>query len=52
MQRSPPSLSAENTSLLGVPRMLSDEKYRSWVVKQVRDPVVRVILGENEFPPL
>jgi Type IV secretion-system coupling protein DNA-binding domain len=34
-------LDCENVSLLGVPRMLSDARYRAWVVKQVRDPVVR-----------
>jgi hypothetical protein len=41
-------LECDNTSLLGVPRMLSDERYRNWVVKQVRDPVVRSF-WENEF---
>lgn len=35
-------LDCENVSLLGVQRMLSDAKYRRWVVKQVKDPVVRV----------
>ncbi len=41
-------LECENVTLLGVPRMLSDERYRSWVVKQVRDPMVRSF-WENEF---
>jgi hypothetical protein len=28
-------------SLLGVQRMLSDDEYRHWIVRQVKDPVVR-----------
>lgn len=34
-------LECENTSLLGVQRMLVDARYRAWVVRQVRDPIVR-----------
>jgi hypothetical protein len=34
-------LECQNVSLLGVPRMLVDEQYRAWVVKQVKDPVLR-----------
>jgi hypothetical protein len=34
-------LDCENSSLLGVQRMLSDTRYREWVVKQVKDPLVR-----------
>ncbi len=34
-------LECENVSLLGVQRMLSDERYRRWIVKQVTDPIVR-----------
>lgn len=34
-------LDCENVSLLGVQRMLVDERYRNWVVKQVKDPMVR-----------
>lgn len=34
-------LECQNTSLLGLPRMLVDADYREWVVRQVRDPVVR-----------
>jgi hypothetical protein len=41
-------LQCRNTSLLGVPRMLHDEKYRAWVVKQVKDPMVRSF-WVNEF---
>jgi energy-coupling factor transporter ATP-binding protein EcfA2 len=41
-------LQCENTSLLGVSRMLYDEKYRAWVVKQVKDPMVRSF-WEKEF---
>jgi hypothetical protein len=41
-------LQCNNTSLLGVSRMLHDAKYRNWVVKQVRDPMVRSF-WVNEF---
>jgi hypothetical protein len=41
-------LDCENVSLMGVPRMLADEAYRWWVVKQVKDPMVR-FFWENEF---
>lgn len=34
-------LHAENTSLLGVNRMLVDNNYRRWVVNQVSDPFIR-----------
>ncbi len=34
-------LDCENVSLLGVQRILSDARYRAWVVKQVKDPMVR-----------
>lgn len=34
-------LQCDNTSLLGVSRMLHDERYRAWVVKQVKDPMIR-----------
>ncbi len=34
-------LECQNVSLLGVPRMLSDERYRQWVLKQIRDPSLR-----------
>jgi hypothetical protein len=33
-------LHAQNVSLLGVPRLLTDERYRDWVVRQITDPVV------------
>ena len=38
----------DNTSLLGVSRMLHDDRYRAWVVKQVKDPMVRSF-WVNEF---
>jgi energy-coupling factor transporter ATP-binding protein EcfA2 len=38
----------DNTSLLGLSRMLSDANYRAWVVKQVHDPMVRSF-WLNEF---
>src|ERR1041385_7822524 len=41
-------LQCENTSLLGVSRMLHDEKYRAWVAKQVKDPMARSF-WVNEF---
>lgn len=41
-------LDCENVSLLGVQRMLSDGRYRAWVVNQVRDPIVRSF-WVNEF---
>jgi hypothetical protein len=41
-------LECDNVSLLGVQRMLSDGRYRAWVVKQVSDPVVRSF-WTNEF---
>jgi len=41
-------LDCENVSLLGVQRMLSDGQYRAWVVKQIKDPVVRTF-WEDEF---
>lgn len=34
-------LDCENASVLGIQRMLADERYRDWVVKQVKDPIVR-----------
>jgi hypothetical protein len=41
-------LECENVSLLGIPRMLSDDHYRRWVLQQVRDPIVRSF-WTNEF---
>jgi hypothetical protein len=41
-------LDCENVTLLGVQRMLTDARYRAWVVKQVNDPVVRSF-WVNEF---
>lgn len=41
-------LDCENVSLLSVQRMLTDARYRAWVVKQVKDPVVRSF-WLNEF---
>jgi hypothetical protein len=34
-------LECQNVSLLGLQRMLSDDQYRRWVLRQVSDPVVR-----------
>jgi hypothetical protein len=41
-------LDCQNTSLLGINRMLIDPAYRRWVVKQVRDPFIRQF-WEQEF---
>ena len=41
-------LDCDNVSLLGIQRMLSDSRYRSWVIRQVKDPVVRSF-WLNEF---
>jgi hypothetical protein len=38
----------DNVSLLGLQRMLSDARYRAWVVRQVSDPMVRSF-WEHEF---
>ena len=34
-------LSVENSTVLGISRMLVDEGYRKWVVRQVRDPAIK-----------
>jgi len=34
-------LECENVSLLGIQKILVDPKYRTWVIKQVKDPAVR-----------
>jgi hypothetical protein len=41
-------LDCENATILGVQRMLADARYRDWVVRQVKDPVVRSF-WEREF---
>lgn len=41
-------IQSENTSLLGVSRMLYDPRYRLWVVRQIKDPMVRSF-WINEF---
>jgi hypothetical protein len=38
----------DNVSLLSLQRMLSDSRYRAWVVKQINDPLVRSF-WVNEF---
>lgn len=40
-------LDCQNTSLLGVNRMLTDAEYRAWVVRQVADPFVRNFWAEE-----
>ena len=34
-------LECQNVSLLGVNRMMTDERYRAWVIRQVKDPLIR-----------
>ena len=34
-------LECQNVSLLGVNRMLTDDRYRTWVLRQVKDPFIR-----------
>ena len=41
-------LDCQNTSLLGVNRMLTDEIYRQWVIRQIKDPFIREF-WEQEF---
>ena len=41
-------LDCQNTSLLGVNRMLTDDKYRARVVRQIRDPFIKEFWG-HEF---
>jgi energy-coupling factor transporter ATP-binding protein EcfA2 len=41
-------LHCDNTSLMGVSRMLHDARYRAWVVRQVKDPMIRSF-WVNEF---
>jgi hypothetical protein len=33
-------LDCQNTSLLGVNRMLTDDKYRAWIIRQIKDPFI------------
>lgn len=40
-------LDCENTTLLGINRMLSDDSYRAWVVKQIKDPFIRSFWAEE-----
>jgi hypothetical protein len=34
-------LDCSNASLLGVNRMLTDERYRAWVIRQIEDPFIK-----------
>jgi hypothetical protein len=34
-------LDCENSSILGIQRILADVRYRRWVVKQIKDPIVK-----------
>jgi hypothetical protein len=43
-------LECENVSLLCLQRMLSDERYRAWVTRQVKDPMVRYF-WQRDFEP-
>ncbi|MGP8237896.1 MAG: type IV secretory system conjugative DNA transfer family protein [Limisphaerales bacterium] len=41
-------LDCPNASLLGVNRMLTDEAYRAWVIRQIKDPFIRSF-WEDEY---
>jgi len=40
-------LDCPNTTLLGVNRMLTDETYRAWVIRQIKDPFIRAFWAEE-----
>lgn len=40
-------LDCHNVSLLGVNRMLIDEKYRNWVIRQIKDPFIKAFWVEE-----
>lgn len=40
-------LDCQNVTLLGVNRMLTDEGYRAWVVRQIKDPFIRSFWTEE-----
>jgi hypothetical protein len=40
-------IECDNVSLLGLQRMLSDGEYRAWVVRQVKDPMVRAYWAQE-----
>jgi energy-coupling factor transporter ATP-binding protein EcfA2 len=40
-------LDCANVSLLGVNRLLTDEQYRSWVIRQIKDPFIRAFWAQE-----
>ncbi len=40
-------LECENTSLLGINRLLTDQEYRAWVIRQIKDPFIRSFWEEE-----
>jgi len=40
-------LDCQNASLLGASRMLIDEKYRAWVIRQIKDPFIKSFWAEE-----
>ena len=40
-------LECENTTLLGVNRLLTDDNYRAWVIRQIKDPFIRAFWQEE-----
>jgi energy-coupling factor transporter ATP-binding protein EcfA2 len=40
-------LDCQNTTLLGINRLLTDPQYREWVIRQVRDPFIREFWTEE-----
>lgn len=41
-------LEVPNSTMMGIPRLLSDDSYRAWVVAKVQDPVMR-FFWQREF---
>jgi hypothetical protein len=39
-------LECQNTTMLGLPRLLRDDSYRAWVLRQVKDPVILAFWNE------
>jgi energy-coupling factor transporter ATP-binding protein EcfA2 len=40
-------LDCQNVSLLGVNRMLIDDRYRAWVIRQIKDPFIKSFWAEE-----
>jgi energy-coupling factor transporter ATP-binding protein EcfA2 len=40
-------LECQNVTLLGVNRMLTDDNYRAWVIRQIQDPFIKAFWAEE-----